>query len=83
MRLIGEVWRLPCPHCHNPIQVVLEPHANCVDPKILPDDHDVPQHIIRTSMFGCPHCTHQVVILGKLIFVVGDVEEFDEIEQHR
>ena len=83
MRLIGEVWRFPCHHCNQPIQVVLEPHSNCVDPKIMPDDFKIPEHVLKTSMISCPHCTHHIVILGKLIFVVGDVEEFDEIEQHR
>lgn len=83
MKLIGEVYRLPCPHCRRAVQIVLEPRANYIEPRILEDPREIPENLFTSCTFRCPHCDRPIVVLGKLIFVVGDVEEFDEIEQHR
>lgn len=83
MRLIGEVYRLPCPHCKFPVQIVLHPDTNNLDPRLLERTAGIPDHEHYTSTFQCPECNYPISILGKLIFVVSDVEEFDEIGQHR
>lgn len=83
MRLIGEVYRLPCPHCHNPVQIVIHPDSNRVFPEVIKGTAGIPHHELTTSTFQCPECNLPITVLGKLIFVVGDIEEFDEIEQHR
>ncbi len=83
MKLIGEVYSVTCPHCNNECQVVLKPNEHKQEPFMLSDAIQISGNMYDTSMFQCPDCNFSIQILGTLIFVVGDVEEFDEIEQHR
>lgn len=83
MKLIGEVYELLCPHCSVPVQVVIKPDSHRFDPVVLPNTAGLANLEIDSSTFECPECGFPISIIGYLIFVVGDVEEFDEIEQHR
>ena len=84
MKLVGEVYRLPCPRCNTQFEIVLKPQANNnIEPMVIEEPINIPIRIIRTSHISCPYCSANVTVVGELLFVVGDVDEFDEIEQHK
>lgn len=79
MKLIAEVYEIPCPSCSGRTQALLSPrnlyNTSFASDNQLPDMH--------TSQFSCGICGRMVSIPGKLISLLSDIEDFDEIEQHR
>ena len=83
MKLIAEVYEVTCPSCSGRTQALFEPlniyntsFAKETDSIALPDLH-------RTSHFACGICGAMVGVNGKLLSLLSDIEDFDEIEQHR
>lgn len=90
MKLVGEVYQIDCNHCKSPFQVVIKPGSTgpMETPRFIPYEAaqilDSGPDRIRTSTVRCPKCNDfHVSFIGELLFIVGDVDEFDEIEQHR
>lgn len=79
MNLIAEVYEIICNGCGHQTQIIMKP--NWIDPYI--SDSPSEYNHWNTSTFSCPICSRTLAVPGNLISLVSDLEDFDEIEQHR
>ena len=80
MKLIAEVYEVTCPSCSGRIQALFTPMDKQL-PTFSKED-PIPE-IPKTSHFSCGICGRTIRVHGELLSLLSDIEDFDEIEQHR
>lgn len=84
MKKVAEVFEHECFNCHKSFQFIMRPNDHLSQPVLMLDDHIMPNMPdFKTSCLPCPNCGLNFVVIGELISLVDDMEDFNEIEQHR
>ena len=80
MRLIAEVYEVTCPSCSGITQALFSP-LNLYNTSFA-SDNIIPE-VPKVSTFSCGICGRTIAVHGNLLSLLSDIEDFNEIEQHR
>lgn len=83
MKLIAEVYEVTCPACSGRTQALFSPRNIYNTSFAKENDAIALADLHHTSHFTCGMCGRMIEVPGQLISLLSDIEDFDEIEQHR
>ncbi len=83
MKLIAEVYEVTCPSCSGRIQALFKPRNIYNTSFVKETDSVALSDLHKISHFICDICGRSIGVPGELLSLLSDIEDFDEIEQHR